>query len=241
MGVTGGVDMITDGLVFYVDAANPNSYISGNTTTNDLIQSNNGTLINGVGFSTENNGAWDFDGTDDYINCGNPSILNFGDGSSDNPFSIFSWINMTTANDFVVMSKWTAGSGQWAIRFYLNKFRAYFLDNTNSGWYIGRMCNSLTASDYQNQWINFGFTYNGNSTSAGIKLYLNGVQIDDANYQGGSYVAMEATSQPAQIGAQGSYIDSSHGYISNINIYNRALSSTEILQNYNALKGRFGL
>ena len=63
--------IIKDGLVFYVDAANPNSYISGNTTTNDLIQSNNGTLINGVGFSTENNGAWDFDGTDDYISLSN--------------------------------------------------------------------------------------------------------------------------------------------------------------------------
>ena len=55
--------IIKDGLVFYVDAANPNSYISGNTTTNDLISNVSGTLINGVGFSTENNGSWDFDGT----------------------------------------------------------------------------------------------------------------------------------------------------------------------------------
>lgn len=235
-----GPDIISDGLVLAVDAANTKSYPGTGITWTDLSgNGNNGTLTNGPTFNSGSGGAVAFDGVNDYVDCGNPSILNFGDGSSDNPFSIFSWINMTTANDFVVMSKWTAGSGQWAIRFYLNKFRAYFLDNTNPGWYIGRMCNSLTASDYQNQWINFGFTYNGNSTSAGIKLYLNGVQIDDANYQGGSYVAMEATSQPAQIGAQGSYIDSSYGYISNINIYNRALSAQEILQNYNALKSRF--
>ena len=59
--------IIKDGLVFYMDAANPSCYISGNTTCNDLVSTVSGTLENGTEFSTENSGSWSFDGSDDKI------------------------------------------------------------------------------------------------------------------------------------------------------------------------------
>ena len=65
---TYGPRIVKDGLVFYVDAANPKSYVSGDTTCTDLVGGNVGSLQNGVGFSVENNGTWSFDGSDDYIN-----------------------------------------------------------------------------------------------------------------------------------------------------------------------------
>ena len=67
MSLRRGPSIVTDGLVFYIDAANPNSYISGSTTVNDLLSDNDGTLTNGVGFD---NKSWVFDGIDDYINIG---------------------------------------------------------------------------------------------------------------------------------------------------------------------------
>jgi hypothetical protein len=69
-------NIVTDGLVMYLDAANTKSYPGSGTTWNDLSgNSNNGTLINGPTFNP--NGGIDFDGTDDYINFGNPTELNF--------------------------------------------------------------------------------------------------------------------------------------------------------------------
>ncbi len=62
---------ITDGLLFYLDAANTTSYISGSTTTNNLINTNEiGNLINSTDFSTENQGTWVFDGTDYNVHIG---------------------------------------------------------------------------------------------------------------------------------------------------------------------------
>ena len=60
--------IITDGLVLYLDAANPYSYVSGSTVWNDISRGgNNGTLINGPTFSSANNGSIVFDGTNDYV------------------------------------------------------------------------------------------------------------------------------------------------------------------------------
>ena len=63
-----GPNIITDGLILALDAANPTSYISGSTAWNDLSGNGyNGTLVNGPTFSTDAGGAIIFDGTDDYV------------------------------------------------------------------------------------------------------------------------------------------------------------------------------
>ena len=67
MSTMGASKIVKDGLVFYLDAANPKSYVSGDTIANDLISNINGTLENGTGFLEENNGSWSFDGSDDII------------------------------------------------------------------------------------------------------------------------------------------------------------------------------
>jgi len=76
MGTFGGAQpIVTDGLVFAVDAANYESYPGSGTTWSDLVGSNNGTLINGPTFDSGNGGSIVFDGTNDYIDCGNPTEL----------------------------------------------------------------------------------------------------------------------------------------------------------------------
>ena len=234
-------NIVTDGLVLNLDAARKDSYNRTGTTWNDISgNGNNGTLTNGPTFDSEDYGSIVFDGVDDYVNIPNSTQFSFGNGTSDLPFSIFSWINMVTATDFVTISKDSTNNREWVIRFFQTRFRAYFIDNSTGG-YIGRFDDTQLASSYVNQWIYFGFTYNGDSTSAGIKLYLNSDRIDNANYQGGTYVAMETLSAPVQIAAQGGFIASSNGKISNTTIYNRALTQEEITQNFNALRGRYGI
>jgi len=72
MGAAAGPDIVEDGLVLCLDAANPKSYPgSGNTWTDLRGNGNDGTLVNGVGYDSANNGSMVFDGVDDSIQSSN--------------------------------------------------------------------------------------------------------------------------------------------------------------------------
>ena len=222
MGVTGGVDMITDGLVFYVDAANPNSYISGNTTTNDLISNVSGTLINGVGFSTENNGSWDFDGTDDYISLSN-TITNtiytldfwYKMGVNDGSYGYFA----SSVNTGFAISE-----GGTVVGLSYGEFYYY---NGSTATRLGSSIPSLT------EWNNITSIIDTSSNI--IKVYGNGSLISNNSV---SNLSTSVTNIGRYIAGNTHFLN---GNLSPYKIYNRALSSTEILQNYNALKGRYNL
>ncbi len=89
-----GPNIITNGLILELDAANRKSYPGSGTTWTDLSgNGNTGTLTNGPTFSSANGGSIVFDGVDDYVNCGNASSLNF---ERTNSFSFCFWIYPTT-------------------------------------------------------------------------------------------------------------------------------------------------
>ena len=70
--------IVTDGLILYYDGANPQCYVSGATTSNDLsLTQSTGTLENGVTYDTDNNGSWVFDGLDDYIEISDNENFDF--------------------------------------------------------------------------------------------------------------------------------------------------------------------
>ena len=111
---------VTDGLVLYLDAANVKSYASGSTSWNDLVGTNNGTLVNGPTFSRANGGSIVFDGTNDTTNFGN--ILNIGLNS----LTISCWVKFTTsAGIFGIM-------GKTSLRSYVGRY-AFYVDSTNIG------------------------------------------------------------------------------------------------------------
>jgi hypothetical protein len=77
MGIGYNTSVVRDGLVLYLDAANPKSYPGTGTIVKDIVSNSiNGTLLNGVSFSDLNKGIFSFDGVDDYINLQDISILN---------------------------------------------------------------------------------------------------------------------------------------------------------------------
>ena len=207
--------IITDGLVLYLDAANTRSYPGSGTTWNDLSRSgNNGTLTNGPTFSSANGGSIVFDGSNDYVNLGNPTSLNILN------FTVCIWCKSSTFTNFQNIIFKGTNIAQYGILF------------TSTGdWYV--QPNGPSTSDLVslNTWNYFVGTYDGSQITA----YRNGVQKiqyvnSQANY--GTLVTIGADT------VNNRYFN---GNIAQTQIYNRALSATEILQNYNATKTRFGL
>ena len=88
MGLSHSPGIVIDGLIYSLDAANTRSYAGSGITANSLVGGAGSTLVNGVGFSSANNGSFFFDGTNDFLLKPADSLFNFGTGN----FTISSWI-----------------------------------------------------------------------------------------------------------------------------------------------------
>jgi hypothetical protein len=220
-----GENIVTNGLVFYVDAGYPTSYPTSGLTWYDVSgYNNNGTLTNGPTYSGT---SIVFDGTDDYVNFGNKNNL----GSE--PFTINTWFNHIPDGDYQgVITKGTGSGIGIGYRILVTpNGKAYFdvSDNVTSNTFIS---NTGVGS---NTWVNVVLVRESSNT---FKGYINGVLDKTETKTVGSCT----TSYDLRIGGQ---FDAPQyafkGSISIASIYNRALSASEVLQNYNAQKGRFGL
>jgi hypothetical protein len=214
---------------------------TANTIT-DNVGSNNGTMVNmnASNFVTDvptlpftNTKSILLDGVDDYVNVADNSNLSFGNGTTDSPFSISSWVKMTDATRFYVLSKGLVFSTNYEYLLNTNasdKLGLFLYDSSNNSR-IGRLYNTPLTS-YENQWIHICSTYNGSGLSSGIKVYLNGVRIDDTNSNSGTYVAMENGNRSLNIGRTetGLYSD---GNIDETSIFNSELSQSDVTSIYN--------
>jgi len=220
--------IVMDNLVLYLDAGITQSYLGSGTTwtdVNGLGPKNNGTLTNGPTFSTDNGGTFVFDGTDDYINCGNNSILNLTTN-----FTLSCWFNANTVQPSVdcgILGKITVNDGYQG-------YLIWYQPNQNTvHLYINGGVRSTTNIS-KNTWYNISGTYNGITS----KLYLNGELKSTDNVT----VSANASNSNFWIG-QYDFSDSREfaGKIPIVQIYNKELTASEVSQNYNAQKGRFGL
>ncbi len=181
--------------------------------------------------SPYSNYSLSFDGTGDYIDCTDNDIFSFGNGTTDNPFSLSTWINMNTVANFVPISKDSTGAREWTIRMVSGQIHFYIIDNSVSDGYLGRKNSYSPAA---NTWFNLICTYDGSASASGIKIYLDGVRVDDADYIGtGTYVAMENTSAIVSIAMQQGGSVSQPGKIDETAIFNTELTSSQVLEIYN--------
>jgi len=176
--------------------------------------------------------SMEFDGTSDYIDCGGSDVFSFGNATTDSPFSISAWINMDDATRFRIISKFDSSSFSEYI-FTVGgtdqlTFRLY--DNSENAFITRKYNTALTS--YEGQWIHVVGTYDGTRVSSGIKLYLNGVKVDNIDNNSGNYDAMENTTQPLYIGRQGNFY--ANGKIDEVAVFNTALTAQEVLSIYNA-------
>ena len=212
----------------------------GSTTFTPLVATNNsavlglsdlsgrgnfGTSVNGPTYSSANGGSIVFDGSDDYVNCGSPSTLNFGTGN----FNLSCWVNIpsTSGADWIgIISRYVSGVGFWI---QLNPGNRY----VGFGWDGNNFITSSTSAG-GGQWKFISCQRTG-STSA--EVYVNGISVASSS----SMPSGTSNGQQIDIGRidiAGRY---SAGNIAQVSIYNRALSAAEIQQNFNATRGRFGI
>ena len=228
-----GPIIATNGLVFCVDAANPQSIVSGQTVWKDLtFNTTGGTLVNGVGFSGSGvSSGLVFDGTDDYVNI-----------SSDQPFTprtgltIESWSNATdiTTNRYYEIARRQGGGG---LPTYLLSYQEYgnvmsFGLKTNVTY---DELDIVINSGGTNSWLSYVATWDGTKK----RLYRNGSNIGQNNQSGTIDDASGAVTNIGRLPIfTGEYFKGRIAYVSN---YNRGLSPFEVYQNFNALKGRYGI
>jgi hypothetical protein len=224
--------IVKDGLVLLLDAANPKSYPGSGTTWFDKSgNSNNGTLTNGPTFDSGNGGSIVFDGVDDRITISPSSLIN--NLTTNFTFQAFVRFN-TSGGQYGIFTKGSNFTEGWTV--YLREGPQFSLIGYNTSNVSSGLLAATTSGGISvNNWYHVTYTYN----QSVVVSYINGVQSTTSNYsQTFSSVGTNPTiGHDANLGNP----DYWPGNISNVTLYNRALTAAEILQNYNATKGRFGL
>jgi len=228
MAASSGPDVIDTGLVLALDAADRNSYPGSGTTWTDLSgNGNNGTLVNGIGYNGSNGGSLSFDGVDDYVNLG--SFFTY------QTFTINLWVRPGSTQV------------QYADIFDNNHtgFRNFVLqqNNFNTNQYEFGVIDASGAISVTSiialnafTWYNLSFTFTPSDRVIG---YVNGEFHSQGDLAGGRNILYQSqTLSIARWSAGGRHWN---GRMGNFMAYNRVLTASEIQQNYNATKSRFGL
>jgi hypothetical protein len=228
MSLSHSPSLVLPGLSLCLDAANSKSYPGSGTTWTDLSgNGNNGTLVNGVGYSGSNLGSLSFDGVDDYTN--HSPILSSGQQK----YTISAWWKTSVNNRIQVV--WEQNSSTSTT----NTRAALIFINANWG-FNGQSNDAHDKVPVRvNQWTNGVITIDTTLGTNPVKIYENGSLYWEGNTSGSASnlnVGNFASGLGRKISSNSEYFI---GNIAQVSIYNRALTASEIQQNYNALKSRY--
>jgi hypothetical protein len=214
----------TLGLVLCLDASNTKSYSGSGTAWRDLSGNNNhGTLVNGPTFSSANNGAIVFDGTNDFVSLNNSTALD-----TQTP-TVEVWIKTNNINQ----------NGFFFEKGSVNTQYSLFQEGTNIVWRQvigGTTSQNTTTATYisTSRWAQIVGTY----TSGDRRTYINGNLVTSDTQAG----TISTNSSGMYIGAYGTGTGYYYnGSIAIVRVYNRVLSTEQVLQNFNVTRRRFGI
>jgi hypothetical protein len=239
--VTGTPRMITDGLVLYVDMANVKSYPGSGTNLIDLTQNEySASMVNGVTFSNENNGILKFDGTNDQVRIADNTRLRFTTA-----WTIGFWIRvgkvMWTYGDLIITKRFDGGT---PINYQIYASSGSTINSSNSKFSIGAggytsgvwWGASLSGSSQElsyNTWYHITSMYSENT----VRIYTNGQLITTAS----GLPNLGNSSAPVNFSGYGNSGNPFTGSLGPVLFYNRSLTDSEILQNFEATRERFGV
>jgi hypothetical protein len=217
------------GLVLRLDAAEPISYPGSGTTWSDLSGNGNvGTLINGVGYNSINGGSFAFDGVDDLVIIPENNLLNTQRVSVE----VWAKTNAISQNGF------------WFEKGNINTQYSLFQQGTTIIWrgnfgagFVDFI--TLTTASFINtsNWFHIVATF----ISGQQFVYINGVLVGSNTLAG----TLATNTNGCSIGAYGGFNGARayyyNGSIASVSVYNRALTPLEISQNFNAIRGRYGI
>ena len=222
LNVYNGSRIVRDGLLMYLDAGIANSYPGSGTTWTDLSGTGyNGTLTNGPTYSTAVGGNIFFDGTDDYVDIG-INVYNMGIRRH---ATFMGWMtSLSVGGGAYLFSDWN-GLGM-TLRFNSTTSTDFYVYGSNR-----RVTVSYTFTP--ETWYHITGVMDGDN----MYTYINGV------LGGSQTLGEDIGSSPStlKIAARGDGAGISNQRVGNALIYNRALSPAEVLQNFNANRGRFGI
>ena len=229
MGTKYNPRIVTNGLVFYVDAANTRSYSGSGNTVYDLKAGTAGTFWGGTGYSSANNGSFYFNGN---------NAIRIEDSTTVRPtnLTISAWCRFNSFDTFDTIISKAQNGPSWGAP-YLSYMMRVEGSGTNINYALGdgtyRSVN-YNNSFATNTYYHFAMTYDG----ANLRGYLNGSNVATTPL----VITISYAALPVLIsGSYGSvpFGETLNGNISQVQMYNRALTAQEILQNYNATKKRY--
>lgn len=231
-----GASVVRSGLVLHLDAANRKSYPGSGTTWSDLSgQGNNGTLVNAVGYNSDNKGGLVFDGTNDYVSVNNSNSINIsGDNITLEVIYKSNDLPDSSHGDGLISKGSGANDGQYEILLLRTstKHSAFFRIQGMGVYSPGSILMDLNKI----------YMITCVLENKRMRIFINNQEDGAGQLNSNSIVARETSlsigSRNLQIGSPSSALN---GTIYSAKIYNRALSVTEIQQNFNALRGRYSI
>tara|TARA_B100000427_G_scaffold329071_1_gene343950 strand:- start:4891 stop:5598 length:708 start_codon:yes stop_codon:yes gene_type:complete len=235
MGSSFGPNIVTDNLVVCLDAANAISYSGSGTTWKDVVGSRDTTLTNSPAFSTTNSGIFTLDGTDDYSTLGSDVELKDEGG-----WTMEHWVNPDTVDgnsnlfNFAGHASPTTVGWYFCIRGASSKLSIW---NKDPGVWKDGSTTLVVGTWYQVVCVS------ENTSGTGYQFYVNGSAEtgDHATYSfngAGDYKKLLLQWIGRADSTNGRYFD---GKFALSRFYTKALSASEVKQNYDANRGRFGL
>lgn len=221
--------IVTDGLVLCLDAGNTKSYSGSGATWTDLSNNGgNGTNSN-MTYSSSNGGYFIFNNSSSVSTISNYSALNPTTG-----LSIEAWVNFDGDSDDFIFEKGDVNT-QFSLFSHSTDivFRTYHSGDV--GGYHSLAPSKSTVGVANGQWVHIVGSWDGSTKI----IYINGVLKNSISKTGN----LVTTSPGASVGRFGGTTTGYYfgGKIAKVAVYNIGLSASQVLQNYNALRGRYGL
>jgi len=183
-----------------------------------------------------------FDGTSQRFYQTNNTDFDFGDAATDDAFSVVCCVNPDDVTSRFILGKWDDNNQrEWRLFFDANGYPTMQLYDESADTYIGRQDQTAFTTG---SWQVLVATYDGSGINAGCKIYIDGVQLDDADYDNGVYVAMEAVTANLMVGALKNaavYSEYYDGKMTWIGVAAKELSADEVWSLTQRLKGVLGI
>ena len=186
---------------------------------------------------------YNFNGSTERLYIPNDTDFDFGDGSgNDTAFSIICCLNPDNVTSRFIIGKWDVNNQrEWRLFFDASGYPTLQLYDESADKYIGRQDQTAFTTG---SWKVLVTTYSASKTSAGIKIYIDGVQVDDTNYEDAGYNSMDPVVAQLQIGAlknAAAYSEYFDGKLTWIGVAAKELSADEVWSLTQRLKGVLGI
>ena len=228
MAVFSGPEIVNNGIVFHLDAANTKSYPGSGTTWFDLsANANNTTLTNGTSYNSLNKGLFSLDGVDDHVDFFAPNLSTIA--------TVEMWVKLGAAYSNRMFFGW--------LRYDVYTPNNHIGYNTAGGDCYGINASVVTALGLVNTWHHYVFEMRSDISYTNNKIYIDGV-LQTLSQQLGGENAGNRTFNSGNGRIGGWRNDVNYKMVmdcAKFNVYNQSLSQSEIKQNFEAKRSRYGI